>query len=88
MEISRRSVLGGALAVGGAALAGCSSDSEDRKASQQGDTASTLEVNLALAILGVRNVDFATVWGQGHTMAELTGSPVTDFIQWVRKSVA
>ena len=57
---------------------------------QQGDTASTVEVNLALALdaLGVKNVDFATVWGQGHTMAELTGSPTDNFIAWVKKAAA
>jgi hypothetical protein len=55
----------------------------------QGDTASTVEVNLALALAGagVRNVDFATVWGQAHVEAELTGSPATNFIDWVTKSV-
>ncbi len=38
----------------------------------QGDTALNTEVNLALALenYGVSDVDFATVWGQGHTEAE------------------
>ena len=51
----------------------------------QGDTASTVEVNLALALqqAGAGNVDFATIWGQGHTMAELTGSGEENFIAWV-----
>ena len=51
----------------------------------QGDTASTVEVNLALALqqAGVRSVDFATIWGQGHTMAELTGTGEENFIAWV-----
>ena len=51
----------------------------------QGDTASTVEVNLALALqqAGADSVDFATIWGQGHTMAELTGSGEENFIAWV-----
>lgn len=57
---------------------------------RQGDTASTIEVNLALALAnyGLKAVDFATVWGQGHTMAERTGDPATNFIAWVKASVA
>ena len=31
----------------------------------------------------VEDVDFATVWGQGHTMAERTGSSTDNFINWV-----
>ena len=31
----------------------------------------------------VEDVDFATVWGQGHTMAERTGSSTENFIAWV-----
>ena len=52
----------------------------------QGDTASTTEINLALALnmaKGVNDVDFETVWGQGHTMAERTGSSTENFIAWV-----
>ena len=51
----------------------------------QGDTASTVEVNLALALqqAGADSVDFATIWGQGHTMAELTGTGEENFIAWV-----
>nr|WP_253269957.1 carboxylesterase family protein [Actinomyces sp. oral taxon 170] len=51
----------------------------------QGDTASTVEVNLALALqqAGAGSVDFATIWGQGHTMAELTGTGEKNFIAWV-----
>ena len=50
----------------------------------QGDTASTVEVNLALALqqAGAGSVDFATIWGQGHTMAELTGTGEENFIAW------
>ncbi|WP_051808999.1 LuxR C-terminal-related transcriptional regulator [Actinoplanes subtropicus] len=53
----------------------------------QGDTANTTEVNLALALAGygVRKVDFATVWGQGHTMAERTGDATANFISWVKE---
>jgi hypothetical protein len=53
----------------------------------QGDTANTVELNLALALqnYGVKNLDFATVWGQGHTMAERTGDATTNFISWVKE---
>ena len=56
----------------------------------QGDTASTVEVNLTLALqqAGAGNVDFATIWGQGHTMAELTGTGEENFIAWVTKQSA
>jgi hypothetical protein len=53
---------------------------------EQGDTASVTEINLALALQSakkVKDVDFATVWGQGHTMAERTGSASENFIAWV-----
>ena len=55
----------------------------------QGDTASTVEINLALALAnhGIDDIDFATVWGQGHTMAERTGDGTTNFIAWVKQSV-
>jgi hypothetical protein len=54
----------------------------------QGDTALTIETNLALALQkydGVKDVDFETVWGQGHTMAERTGDSTDNFISWVNK---
>jgi hypothetical protein len=52
----------------------------------QGDTALTTEVNLTLALESYgREVDFETVWGQGHTMAERTGSSTENFIQWVNE---
>ena len=56
----------------------------------QGDTASTVEVNLALALqqAGAGSVDFATIWGQGHTMAELTGTGEENFIAWVTQQAA
>ncbi|KXB52300.1 MULTISPECIES: hypothetical protein [Corynebacterium] len=41
-------------------------------------------MNLALALdMMDRNVEFEAVWGQGHTMAELTGDGDFDFIEWV-----
>ena len=52
----------------------------------QGDTALCTEVNLMLALEsynGVRDVDFAMVWGQAHTTAERTGGNVDNFIEWV-----
>lgn len=50
----------------------------------QGDTALTTEVNLALALqnYGVV-VDFETVWGQAHVEAERTGDSTANFIEWV-----
>lgn len=29
------------------------------------------------------DVDFETVWGEGHTMAERTGDSTDNFINWV-----
>ena len=54
----------------------------------QGDAASTVEINLALALqaLGGTTVDFATVWGQGHTMAERSGDGTANFISWVKEA--
>ena len=54
----------------------------------QGDTALCTEINLALAAEAYAEgtqVDFETVWGQGHTEAERTGSSVENFIAWVRE---
>mgnify|MGYP002621087920 CR=1 FL=1 len=55
----------------------------------QGDTALTTEMNLALALnnYGKINVDFATIWAQGHTTAERTGDSTTNFISWVNESM-
>ena len=53
----------------------------------QGDTANTTDINLALALksaVGEKQVDFETVWGQGHTMAERTGSSTENFVAWVK----
>lgn len=52
----------------------------------QGDTALCTEMNLALAADAYSDktvVDFETVWGQGHTKAERTGSTTANFIAWV-----
>ena len=48
-----------------------------RSGINQSDTALSTEVNLALALArypGVEELDFATVWGQGHTEAEHSGN--------------
>lgn len=57
---------------------------------KQPDTANTTELNLLLALqnYGIKNVDFATVWGQAHVMAERTGSATANFIAWVEQTVA
>lgn len=55
---------------------------------EQGDTSLTTEMNLALALERcdeVSDVDFATVWGQGHTTAERTGDSTANFIAWVKE---
>ncbi len=50
----------------------------------QSDTPLTTEINLALALNAYgTDVDFETVWGQGHTQAERTGSSTENFIDWV-----
>ena len=64
-----------------------------RSGISQGDTALTVETNMALALENqangaVKSVDFATVWGQGHTTAERTGDASANFIQWVQEIVA
>ena len=54
----------------------------------QGDCALSTEVNLALALQNydqVKSVDFATVWGQGHTQAEVTGTSTENFISWINE---
>ncbi|MBR0059538.1 MAG: hypothetical protein IJP99_09440 [Methanobrevibacter sp.] len=55
---------------------------------EQGDTSQCVEVNLYLALvqkLGKDNVEFNTVWGQGHSSAERTGDSTTNFIKWVNE---
>lgn len=52
----------------------------------QGDTALCTEVDLALAADAYaedNEVDFATVWAQGHTQAERDGNSTENFLQWV-----
>lgn len=52
----------------------------------QGDTSLTTEMNLALALdMYGADVDFETVWAQGHTQAERTGTSAENFIAWVEK---
>ncbi len=54
----------------------------------QSDTSVTTEMNLALALEnyeGVESVDFATIWGAGHTEAERTGNSTANFIAWVNE---
>lgn len=58
---------------------------------EQGDTATTVESNLALALEQydeVESVDFETVWAQGHTTAERTGDSTENFIAWVNECSA
>jgi len=55
------------------------------------NTALTVEANLALALgnyEGVEDVEFETVWGQGHTTAERSGNSTDNFIAWVNESVS
>jgi hypothetical protein len=54
----------------------------------QGDTATTVEMNLALALKNnssVKDVEFTTVWGLAHTMAERSGDSTSNFIAWVQQ---
>ena len=53
---------------------------------EQTDTSQCVDVNLYLGVLskvGSDNVDFSTVWNQGHTPAERNGDSTTNFINWV-----
>lgn len=59
----------------------------------QGDTALSTEVNLALGLKAYgSDVDFEMVWGQGHTKAERgdqsEGSSDTNFILWVNECMS
>ena len=54
----------------------------------QGDTALCTEIDLALAAAAYADgtqVDFETVWGQGHTEAERVGSSTANFIAWIQE---
>ena len=55
-----------------------------RSGINQGDTALSTEINLALALAnyGV-DVDFEMVWGMGHVTAERIGNSTDNFIAWV-----
>jgi len=62
-----------------------------RSGIKQQDTALNTEMNLALALQaysGVQSVDFETIWGQGHTEAEDSGSASSNFISWVQDCVS
>ena len=62
-----------------------------RTGAWQSDTALCTEVNLMLALEqseSVKDVDFATVWGMKHTMAERTGNSTDNFIAWVNDCIA
>nr|MCR4752618.1 tannase [Eubacterium sp.] len=51
---------------------------------EQTDTALTTEINLALALEAYgAEVDFETVWDQGHTQAERTGKGTENLIAWI-----
>jgi len=54
---------------------------------KQGDTSLCTEINLALALraYGIEDVDFETIWDQGHTQAEDTGDATDNFIEWVQQ---
>jgi hypothetical protein len=46
----------------------------------------TTEINLALALENYCvDVDFETVWANGHTQAERTGNSTDNFIEWVNE---
>ncbi len=52
----------------------------------QSDTPLTTEINLALALEAYgASVDFETVWAQGHTQAERTGSGEANMIAWLHE---
>ena len=52
----------------------------------QSDTSNVVEINLYLALLNYgKNAEFTTVWNQGHTEAERTGSAEDNFISWIAK---
>lgn len=57
---------------------------------EQGDTATTVETNLDLALNQnpqVNDVELNVVWGQGHTQAERTGNSTSNFISWINQCV-
>lgn len=57
----------------------------------QPDATFTAEFNLATALKtydGVKDVQFVPVWGQGRTLVEVEGTPITNFLDWVEKSLS
>jgi len=63
-----------------------------RSGINQSDTPLNTEINLALSLkndAAVKDVDFATVWGQAHVWAEDLGeaNSTPNFIAWVKKCV-
>ena len=58
---------------------------------EQGDTATTVESNLALALNQsgkTDSVELNVVWVQGHTQAERSGDANSNFISWINKCVS
>ncbi len=52
----------------------------------EGTFTKSLSIDLAKAYgENVKNVDFTTVWAQGHTQAERTGNSSSNFINWVNE---
>ena len=52
----------------------------------QSDTGNVVEMNLYLALLNYgKNAEFTTVWNQGHTEAERSGSATDNFISWINE---
>jgi hypothetical protein len=52
----------------------------------QGETSLATELNLALVLAhdsSVSNLDFQTVWAQGHTVAERSGDHTQNLIAWI-----
>jgi len=62
-----------------------------RSGINQSDAPLNTEMNLALALKnysGVKDVDFETIWGMAHVLAEDSGTSDANFIAWVQKCVA
>lgn len=59
-----------------------------RSGIEQTNCSLSAEVDLTLALRnfeGVKKVDFAEVWGQGHVRAERNGRAMTNFFKWVNE---
>ncbi len=72
---------------GGAGASNVASYWRIRTGIKQGDTSLCTEVNLALGLkaYGIEDVDFETIWNQGHTQAEDSGDGTDNFIEWVER---